>query len=87
MTSLSNQMLDIFIHNAEEKLALLLELRERRSGNFHSIVSCETKMRKVKGIFYSFLKTATCSCGHTTKFKVLSTMPHEFECPRRKERK
>lgn len=87
MTSPSNDsILEIMIHNAEEKLSLLKELRQRRLAEKHVPLRYKTKRRIVRGKPVDFLTEVTCSCGHSTIFKVLSTTLDEFECPR-KERK
>jgi hypothetical protein len=83
--NVSDEELNNLINKTEEYLSLLIELKQFRSRENHKPSGWVRKSGKPEGR----VTQVTCSCGHTTKYKVPLTTLDDFECPRknRKEKK
>jgi hypothetical protein len=84
MTSLSNQNisdddLNKLIEKTEEYLSVLIELKQYRNKANHRPSGWVRKSGNPEGR----INQVTCSCGHTTKYKVPLTTLDDFECPRK----
>lgn len=84
MTSLfnpnvSDEALDSLINKAEEQLSILIELKQSRNKLNHVPSGWVRKSGNPKGK----VNQVTCSCGHTTKYRVPLATLDDFECPRK----
>lgn len=77
LSLISDEILEIKIHDAEEKLSLLYELKKRRKS---SVIHRENGYVKKDG----HIIEVTCKCGEATKFKVPLNTLTDFKCPKDK---
>lgn len=74
----SDEILEMRISNAEEKLSILYELKERRKQPkvIHRVRDYQARLKQVISV--------TCACGEVTEFKVPLKTLEDFKCPKDK---
>jgi len=78
-------MLDIFIHNAEEKLRLLQELKKRRMLERQPVTHRSVTYTPVlKGIYKGKIATVECNCGEIVRYRKPINSIEDFVCPKDK---
>jgi len=80
----SDQILDIMIHNAREKLTLLTELKTRRQAEKKKSHYAVTSTPILRGVYKGRIGTVECNCGEITKYRKPIRVLDDFKCPKDK---
>jgi hypothetical protein len=78
-SKVSDQALEVMIHNTQMKLNLLLELQKSRNAEKPSEHRW-TEFKKARG--RATISEVTCSCGKTTRYIVPLKLLDDFKCPK-----